>query len=191
MKILNEKDVAIANSILTNAFVENKSVNYVLKYKHNRRLISKLMDYSINKAKLYGNIWMNDKGNSCCILLDPLKKKTNLYSLWLDVKLLFSVVGIKNIKKVMHKESITNKYLPQNVDFMHLWFIGVDTAAQGVGIGSEFLEQIIDYYSDKKDAICLETSTLINLPFYQKLGFEVYHVENFGFDFYFLIKYLK
>lgn len=192
MKNLNDTERFHLKSILARAFINNKSVNYILKREHDMSLILRLMDYSINKAKKYGWVWVNDQNTACCIILDPLKaKKMTLYSIFLDIKLVFTVVGVNNVGKVFKKENLTNKYLPKNINFVHLWFIGVESTVQGQGLGSDFLKQIISYYIDKTDAICLETSTLINIPFYEKLGFEIYHVEDFGFDFYFLIKYLK
>ncbi|WP_288443111.1 GNAT family N-acetyltransferase [uncultured Chryseobacterium sp.] len=191
MKKIQEKELSIANAILSGAFYNNKSVNYILKMKNEKVLISKLMDYSIAKAKLYGEVWLNDLNNACCILLDPTQTKKNfLYSLWLDILLIKNVVGLHNLKKVIYKEKITQMHLPQNIDYIHLWFIGVDVNSQGNGIGSAFMNEIINYYSGKKQAICLETSTIINLPFYEKFGFKIYHEEDFGFRFYFLIKYL-
>ncbi|MBK1897166.1 GNAT family N-acetyltransferase [Chryseobacterium paridis] len=191
MKNIKKEEVSIANEILSNAFFDNKSVNYILKRKHDTLLISRLMTYSIKKAQLCGSIWLDDKNNACCILIDPLQPKVKtLYSLWLDVLLILQVVGISNIKKVMHKERVTEQFLPKSLNYIHLWFIGVDIKMQGRGIGYNFLNEIINYYKGKKDAICLETSTLVNLRFYKKLGFEIYHKEDFGFDFYFLIKHL-
>jgi Acetyltransferase (GNAT) domain len=191
MKILGKKEIGVVNLILTNAFVNNKSVNYALKKKHDKDLISMLMAYSIKKGEMYGDIWLNAESNACCILIDPSRsKKTTLNSLWWDVKLIFNVIGISNLKKIIDKENITNKFLPKDLDYIHLWFIGVDNDVQGKGFGCDFMSKIITYYTEKKSAICLETSTLKNLPFYKKLGFEVYHKVNFGFDFYFLIKYL-
>ncbi|WP_079242708.1 GNAT family N-acetyltransferase [Chryseobacterium indologenes] len=191
MKKIQENELPIANTILSGAFYNNKSVNYILKIKNEKVLISKLMDYSIAKAKLYGEVWLNDLNNACCILLDPLQtKKDFLYSLWLDILLIKNVVGLHNFKKVIYKEKMTQMHLPKNIDYIHLWFIGVDVNSQGNSIGSAFMSEIINYYSGKKQAICLETSTIINLPFYEKFGFKIYHEEDFGFRFYFLIKYL-
>jgi GNAT superfamily N-acetyltransferase len=89
------------------------------------------------------------------------------------------------IKKVMKKETVTNDTLPKNLDYIHLWFLGVDPSVQGKGIGGKFLTELIEKYSSFKSAMCLETSTLRNLPFYEKNGFEVYSIKNFGFDLYF------
>jgi len=191
MKILNKKNKPLVNSILTNAFIDNKSVNYVLRRKRNSNLISKLIDYSIKKAEMFGDVWLNEENNGGCILIDPKRVKISVKTIFLDLYLIIHVVGISNIKKVLDKEDLTKKYLPKNIDYIHLWFIGIDNRSQGLGYGSRFMNELIKYYSLKKDAICLETSTEINIPFYQNLGFEIYHIENFGFNFYFLIKYLK
>src|SRR6476646_695042 len=106
MKFINKKEITIVNSILTDTFINNQSVNYLLKRKKDKSLISKLMDYSLEKAKLYGHICLNENNNACCILLDPkrVKNQSAFRSLWLDIRLIFTVVGIKNLKKVSNKE---------------------------------------------------------------------------------------
>ena len=51
------------------------------------------------------------------------------------------------------------------------------------------LQEIIDKSEKENLPIYLETSSEINVDFYQKHGFEIYHTsetELFGFDLYFL-----
>ncbi|MDV3769046.1 hypothetical protein CMU26_05765 [Elizabethkingia anophelis] len=190
MTNIDRKDYPRIEEILTNAFRENKSVNYILKKEGENLLISKLISYSIFKGYSFGDIWLNETKTACVICIDPKKERITLESLKKDFWLITSVIGIKNLLKVLKKESITKKHLPYDIDFVHLWYIGVIPEEQGQGIGSKLLLDVIKYYKEKKEAICLETSTLKNLPFYENLGFHRYHTENFGFDFYFLIKHL-
>lgn len=176
------------NHILTKAFVNNKSVNFVLKQK-NEKYISRLMDYSLYMGKKFGDIFLNEKETACAILIDHKKKKTTLRTLIRDIKFACCVSGLKNAYKVVKKEKITHETLPKNIDFIQLWFLGVDVLQQGKGKGTDFLQELIEYYKGKKEAIVLETSTVKNIQFYEKNGFEIYCVnkEDFGFDFYFFI----
>ncbi|WP_333660334.1 GNAT family N-acetyltransferase [Chishuiella changwenlii] len=190
MKKAKENDYPKINEILTKAFKENKSVNYILKKKHDSSLISKLISYSMFKAKNSGEIWLNDTETACVLCINPKKEITTLKSLKEEFYLVWNVIGIKNILKVLKKEKITKKHLPHDINFIHLWYIGVTTDSQGKGEGNKILSNVIEYYKGKKDAICLETSTLKNIPFYENLGFKIYHTESFGFDFHFLIREL-
>lgn len=178
------------NHILTKAFVNNKSANYVLKRKK-EKYISRLMNYSLYQGKKFGDVFLNEEESACAILIDHKKKKTTLGTLLQDLKFGFSISGLKNAYKVLKKERVTHKTFPKNIDFIQLWFLGVEVLQQGKGVGSAFLQQIIKYYEGKKEAIILETSTMQNILFYKKNGFEIYSVnkEDFGFDFYFFIHY--
>ena len=45
---------------------------------------------------------------------------------------------------------------------------------------------IISESEAQNRAICLETSTLRNLSWYQRLGFEIYHELDIGYNLFFL-----
>ena len=66
-----------------------------------------------------------------------------------------------------------NKAFHPHEDFYHLWYLGVEPESQNKGIGTNFLREIIESKNDRP--IYLETSTLKNIPWYEKLGFEVFH----------------
>lgn len=185
MRKATKNDIPKLISILTESFRENRSANYVLK---NKSKLPKLFEYSIAKGFLFGDIWINEDQTACAILINPKIKKFNLKSVWLDLKLIFQVVGLPRVKKVLYKENITEETLPKKIDFIHLWFLGVLPEKQGKGMGTLLLKEITEHYTDLKEAICLETSTLKNLPFYEKVGFEVYSIKDFGFNLYFYKK---
>ena len=188
MRKATKNDISLIKEILTKSFAENKSANYVLK---NKNKLPDLFDYSISKGFLFGDIWINDDNNACAILIDPNRKKFSFQSIWLDIKLAVSVVGISRVKKVMYKEKVTNNILPKDLDYIHLWFLGVDPLAQGKGNGGKLLNELIEKYKPIKSAMCLETSTLRNIPFYEKNEFKVYSIKNFGFDLYFFKRNFK
>ncbi|TWP29149.1 N-acetyltransferase [Apibacter muscae] len=183
-----ENRLKIANQILTQAFKENKSANYVVK-KSDEKHLSRLMNYALWQGENFGNVFLNDEQNTAAVVIEPQRKKTTLKSLYQDVKFVFNVCGLSKAHKALKKENITHKTFPKNIDYIQLWFLGVEKDQQGQGLGSQMIHKIKDFYKGKTQAILLETSTLKNIAFYQKNGFEVYHVNqnDFGFDFYFLI----
>src|SRR5690554_904817 len=104
----------------------------------------------------------------------------------LDVKLILKSVGIRNVAKVLKRESTIKKNYPHD-NIAYLWFIGVDPEKQGSGIGSKMLTKIVEQNRSTGRDIYLETSTQKNLPWYQKNGFKIYNeITDFGFPFYFL-----
>ncbi len=186
MKKAEYKDKSLVIDILTKSFDTNQSVNYIVKQdKHRRKRVSALMDYSFEVCYLFGDVFLSDDKKACALVTYPDKKKTTLKSILLDVKLILSCVGLKNIKKTIARESAINKIQPKEPKY-YLWFIGVDPEYQSEGIGSVLLNEIVEDSEHKKRTIYLETSTLKNLPWYEKFGFDIYHELDLSYKLFFL-----
>ena len=166
---------------LTKSFIDNKSVNYIVKQDARReKRLKALMDYSFEMCRFFGEVYVSDDKKACALLLFPDHKKTTFRTLLLDTQLAFSAIGVSNISKVMRREAIINKQHPKG-PLYYLWFIGVMPSEQGRGIGSKLLQEIISESVSQKRTICLETSTLKNVPWYKKKGFTVYNELDFGY----------
>jgi hypothetical protein len=88
-----EKDVIL--KLLTDAFQDNLSVNYIVKqdgYKLKR--IRALMDYSFEVCYLFGNIYLTEDHSACAMILFPQLKKTTFFTIWLDIKLIFTAITL-------------------------------------------------------------------------------------------------
>lgn len=182
----NDKNLVI--DILTKSFDTNQSVNYIVKQDDNRiERVRALMDYSFEVCYLFGEVYLSNDKKACALILYPDKKKTTLNSIWLDAKLILSCVGLENIKKAMARESKIKQLQPKEPMY-YIWFIGVDPAYQSSGIGSELLNEVIQDSSLKKRPIYLETSTLKNLPWYKKFGFDIYNELDLSYKLFFLKK---
>ena len=179
-------DKNLVVDILTKSFDNNQSVNYIVRQDAKRvQRVRALMDYSFEVCYLFGDVFLSDDKKACALITYPDKKKTNLKSILLDVRLIFSAVGFKNIKKTLARESLINKVQPKELKY-YLWFIGVDPEYQNEGIGSVLLDEIIEDSEHKKRPIYLETSTLKNLPWYKKFGFQIYHELDLSYKLFFL-----
>ncbi|HQS22851.1 MAG: GNAT family N-acetyltransferase [Sphingobacteriia bacterium 24-36-13] len=180
----NEKNLIV--DILTKSFESNQSVNYIVKQDEKKlKRIEALMNYSFEVCYLFGDVFLSDDNKACALVLYPDKKKTTIKSIMLDVNLILSCVGIENIKKTLDREAIIKKIQPK-VPMYYLWFIGVDPDFQNTGIGSVFLDELIEDSRVKGRPIYLETSTLKNLPWYQKFGFNIYHEADLSYKLFFL-----
>lgn len=172
--------------ILTNSFDDNGSVNYIIKQDKKRtQRIKKLMEYSFDVCFLFGKVFLSDNKKGCALIVLPEKKKTTFKSVLLDLKLIFSSVGLSNVKKTMDRETKIKRLQPKDPMY-YLWFIGVEPDSQNAGTGSVLLSEIIEESKSYKRIICLETSTLKNLPWYQKFGFTIYNELNLGYKLFFL-----
>src|SRR3954451_20701036 len=106
--LYSDKEIVI--DILARSFYENKSVNYVIK-DDNRKLqrIKSLMDYSFEVCFLFGEVLLSDDRKGCALILFPDKKKTTGRTIMLDLKLVFTCLGIKNLLKTLDRESKIKK----------------------------------------------------------------------------------
>lgn len=191
MKKAEYNDKILVVDILTQSFENNQSVNYIVKQDKNRvKRISALMDYSFEVCYLFGDVFLSDDKRACALILYPDKKKTALKSILLDARLILSSVGIKNIQRTLERESLIKKIQPKE-QMSYLWFIGVDCEYQNSGIGTGLLMDIIKYSDLQNRPVYLETSTLKNLPWYQKYGFTIYHELDLSYKLYFLRKELN
>ena len=180
------KDKERIVKILTSSFDDNSSVNYIIKQDKKRiRRIKKLMEYSFEVCYLFGKVLLSDDKKGCALIVLPEKKKTTFKSILLDLKLVLFCVGLSNVKKTMDREAKIKKLQPKE-SLYYLWFIGVEPIDHNKGIGSALLNEIIKESESEKRIICLETSTLKNLPWYQKFDFTIYNEINLGYKLFFL-----
>jgi ribosomal protein S18 acetylase RimI-like enzyme len=70
----------------------------------------------------------------------------------------------------------------------YLWFIGVDRNEQNKEIGSALIKEVIEDAHFKQKPVYLETSTLKNIPWYEKFGFQIYNELDLGYSLFFLKK---
>lgn len=191
MKKAEKNNKPLVIEILAKSFNSNSSVNYIIKQDSKReKRIRALMDYSFEVCSAFGDVFLSDDKKACALIVYPDKKKATLKSILLDIKLIFQAVGLGNISKTLKREKLITTIQPK-VPMSYLWFIGVDPLTQGRGIGSKMLQEIIDYSNSNNRPIYLETSTVKNLPWYEKFGFEVYNEKELTYHLYFFKRDVK
>jgi len=180
-----EKELVI--DILSKAFDLNQSVNYIIKQGPDRAAhVRALMNYSFKLCYQYGAVYLNEQKTACALVLFPEQKKTTLKSILWDVQLILNSVGVFNIYKAMSREAKIKAAYPVNQPMYYLWFIGVLPECQHQGVGSELIQSLLFEAGATGKTVFLETSTLTNLPWYKKLGFDIYTEQNFGYTLFFL-----
>lgn len=181
MRLAEKKDKIKVVEILTSSFIDvliPNSINFVVKNDAKRKeRLKSLMEFQFDIALDLGHIFISDDFKGCIIFID--KWKLSLKRIILEIKLLFTVIGIENVFQVLKREKIIKSYHPKG-DFIHLWLMGVLPEAQGTGIGSKLLKETLKFYEGK--LIYLETTTQENLRFYNKNGFSVFH-KTFELDY--------
>ena len=188
MKKANYHDKNLVVDILTKSFETNQSVNYIVKQDKKRiKRISALMNYSFEVCYTFGDVFLSDEEKACALVLYPDKKNTTFKSILLDLKLVFSCIGLGNIKKALARESKIRQLQPKCI-MSYLWFIGVYPQCQNQGIGNKLLDNVIKDSYKKQRSVYLETSTLKNLPWYKKFGFQIYNQLDLTYKLFFLRK---
>lgn len=174
--------------ILVNSFNDNKSVNYIILQDSKRvQRIKRLMEYSFEVCQSFGKVFLSDDKNACALLLIPERKRTTLRSIWNDVKLIINGIGITNVQNILSREKKIKALQPKQLIY-YLWFIGVSPEVQGKGIGSQLLKDVLADCRLDTRVVCLETSTLKNIPWYEKFGFKIYDQLDLGYQLFFLKK---
>lgn len=178
----NDKKAVV--EMLAQSFRDNKSVQYLIPPNKSRwRRIKRLMAYSFDICSRFGYVWLSDDKKACALVVYPDRKRTSLQSIWWNVKLVLTCIGLARIGKAMKREAAVGRQHP-SAPFCYLWFIGVQPNDQNKGVGSRLLQELIAWARSEERMIYLETSTQKNLPWYQKHGFEVYHQLDLGFTLY-------
>jgi predicted N-acetyltransferase YhbS len=108
-----------------------------------------------------------------------------LKSIFLDIKLILNCIGVENIPKAIKRESAIKKLQP-SLPVYYLWFLGVEPSHQDKGIGSTLMAELLEDSAKKNLPIYLETSTVKNLPWYKKFGFDTYHELDLSYKLFFL-----
>lgn len=186
MRGATRRDKPRVTDLLSAAFNDNQSVNYIIRQDDKRRQrIRALMDYSFEVCFRFGKVWLSEGGTGCALVLYPHQKRTTLQTIWLDIKLIFTAIGIDGIARAMKREALIKEKQPKE-PMAYLWFIGVSPLYQHTGIGSSLLKEVIAEAESKALPVFLETSTLQNLPWYRRFGFQSYDELTLTYTLHFL-----
>lgn len=165
--------------LLTLSFKDNLSTNYITGGGEPERL-TRLMAYAFEVCFRFGQVWLTEKKDGCALVVYPHLKKFSLASVWLDMKLLFGVIGVSRFAGVLRREKLLAIQHPSSF-FCYLWFIGVNPWVQGQGNGGALLAKVVSDAQERGLPIYLETSTLKNVFWYEKRGFVQFHELDLGY----------
>jgi GNAT superfamily N-acetyltransferase len=183
-----KSDKATVTDILSSAFSENRSVNYVIPQDEKKmQRIRKLMAYSFDVCFAFGEVYLSDCRRACALVLYPGRKRITLQSISWDIRLAITVFGLSRTAKVLSREQSIKKHHPPG-NIFYCWYIGVQQGFQRNGTGRQLLHELLQKSEELKLPVYLETSTPENVPWYQRAGFEVYAEEKFGYRLFFLRK---
>lgn len=188
MKLDNRLYKNTVVEILSKAFDDNQSINFIVKQDEKRqRRIRQLMSYCFEICLVKGRILVAEDNKSCALLLSPESKIGLLKSIILDLRLAFQCIGFWRILKVLKREKMLKANHPKG-KFYYLWFIGVDPESQGKGHGSKILEELLLECDQERKPIYLETSVIRNLSWYEKYDFKTFNEIDIGYKLYLMLR---
>ncbi|GLU56472.1 hypothetical protein Dfri01_59330 [Dyadobacter frigoris] len=168
-------------NILTNSFLGNKSIDYLIPNDSDRIVrIEELMSYSFELCFESGKVYISDDGHGCALISFPDKKKFTVRGLIREARLVLLSLGLRNALKAMKREKAISKHYA-NTPIYYLWFIGVQPDFQDQGIGGRLLSEVLLDAEVLNRKVYLETSTLRNIGWYERFGLRIYHELDFGY----------
>lgn len=184
-------DKPLVKDLLSRAFDGNQSVNYIVRQDaKRRRRLEALMDYSFDMCHAFGRVYLSEDRECCALVLFPQQKKATLKTVLWDLKLIWHCIGASGIGKALRREAGIKKLQPEEPMY-YLWFIGTAPEYQNRGVGSRLMGALIEESESLGLPLCLETSTVKNLPWYRKFDFEVYDELLLSYRLFFLKRDLK
>jgi competence CoiA-like predicted nuclease len=139
------RDKRLVIEILSKAFDNNQSVNYIIQQDKKRlQRIRSLMSYAFEYCCLFGDVLLSENKQACALILYPDKKKVTFTTILLDIQLVLTATGFRNIQKAVSRESMINRIQPGGLKY-YVWFIGVHPVHQRQGTGGRLLKEMIDH----------------------------------------------
>jgi ribosomal protein S18 acetylase RimI-like enzyme len=168
-----------ASAILTDAFVDEDGLNYWLrqgpaKTRARRAFFDAAVRRALNPKR---DLWLAEADSErlgAAIWLAPGLKAFDHGPVEevLLLPLLLRIAGVEGMRKARALGAKLASHHPRE-PHAHLTFIGVSSAAQGRGVGSELLKQTLAPLDAAGVTAYLEASTERNVTLYQRYGFEV------------------
>ena len=157
--------------ILYESFYDYESTISICKQdkKLNKRF-KLLLEYTYFLANNFGEIYVDKTESSCVLILDRIKERTTIKTLYWKLILILKVFGIKKTISFLKRQKKLDK--ARSNDDIHIWFVGTKIAEQNKGLASCLIKEILTEHKGKK--ITVETKRNRNIYFYEKLGFEAY-----------------
>jgi ribosomal protein S18 acetylase RimI-like enzyme len=168
-------DVPRLAQALASAFQDDPVIAWVFPDEHRRRaVLAAFMEFRLRKLAFpHDEVWMTDGGDAAAVWLPPpgrwqLSRPQRL----LLLPALVRFFGLRTASVLGGLERM-EKRRPDDPPHWYLFILGTEQAAQGRGLGSALLAQMLARVDADRMPAYLESSNERNLAWYGRHGFEV------------------
>lgn len=170
--------VAEAASVLARSFHDNPNFVYLFPDERARaRALPRLQQMCLHDALGFGRVYAATLGGEIVGVAAwlppaafPLSPRRQLRALPDMVRIL--AAAPRSIPRLMRFMASVNKLHPEQ-PYWYLEVVGVEFAAQGLGVGTRLLEPVLARADEVGQRCYLETMTERNVAWYGTLGFDV------------------
>jgi ribosomal protein S18 acetylase RimI-like enzyme len=168
-------DVPRLAQALASAFQDDPVIAWVFPDEHRRRaVLAAFMEFRLRKLAFpHDEVWMTDGGDAAAVWLPPpgrwqLSRPQRL----LLLPALVRFFGLRTASVLGGLERMEKRH-PDDPPHWYLFILGTEQAAQGRGLGSALLAQMLARVDADRMPAYLESSNERNLAWYGRHGFEV------------------
>lgn len=175
--VLARQDQAeLVGDILGDAFSEDPVLNWALP---NSKDYAGLFSSSAKSLYLKHNkVSVNADNTGAAMWLPPGISPKTPTSIWQLLKFVPTVFryGFEPLRRLNNLQAHFDAHHPKQ-DHYYLMAIGARLTNQGQGIGSALLKHMLKEVDETGHIAYLESSNAINVPLYERHGFEIFHEE--------------
>ncbi len=166
-------DAAMAAQVLANAFHNDPAFSWILPDADARRLrLPRLFDLLFRLDQTGGMALKSSTDDAISLWQPPGHVGTPLRQIIAQAIPLLRIFGL-SIGRALAVSNAIEAHLPRDQPCWYAHIIGVDTAAQGRGLGAAMVLAGVARANADGLPVYLETATASNVGFYTSLGFTV------------------
>ena len=159
---------------LASAFQDDPVIAWVFPDEHRRRaVLAAFMEFRLRKLAFpHDEVWMTADGAAAAVWLPPPGRWQLPPQRLRLLPALVRVFGLRTVSVLGGLERMEKRH-PHDPPHWYLFILGTDQAAQGQGLGSALLAQMLGRVDADGMPAYLESSNERNLAWYGRHGFEV------------------
>ena len=174
MRIATVKDKDLLCEILSESFLYNPSVNWIVNNRKEReKRIVQLVKYSVSKSLREGTAIISDNEKGAALYFLSNSSKFSLSEIWRQILLAVQVIGLFRIKEIQKRESFIKNH-KLKTPHLYFWYLGVKSDARDGKASKELRDYVFQIAEENQLPILIETSEPRNIKTYKRMGFKTY-----------------